>query len=295
MSKPLNVESAVRSRYSAAAQEKVEALCCPVDYNREFLKVIPAEVLERDYGCGDPSKQVRRGETVLDLGCGGGKICFIASQVVGAEGRVIGVDMNDEMLGLARRHQRAVGEAIGWHNVEFRKGRIQDLALDLERLDAELQARPLAGAEGWLAAEALAERLRARHPLVANETVDVVVSNCVLNLVEPRAKERLFGEMFRVLRKTGRAVISDIVSSQVVPESLRQDGELWSGCIAGALTEDEFLRGFTEAGFASARVLKRDATPWRTVGGIEFRSLTVEAGKGSDGAEAPCCEPGQCC
>jgi SAM-dependent methyltransferase len=285
----------VRSRYSVAAQEKVEALCCPVDYNQEFLKVIPAEVLERDYGCGDPSKQVRRGETVLDLGCGGGKICFIASQVVGPEGRVIGVDMNDEMLGLARRHQRAVGEAIGWHNVEFRKGRIQDLALDLERLDAELRARPIAGAEAWLAAEALADELRARHPLVATESVDVVVSNCVLNLVESGAKGRLFGEIFRVLRTSGRAVISDIVSDREVPTSLRQDGELWSGCIAGALTEAEFLSGFTDAGFASARVLKRDAAPWRTVDGIEFRSLTLEAGKENAASTAPCCEPGKCC
>ena len=295
MTKPLNVESVVRSRYSAAAEEKVQALCCPVDYNREFLKVIPAEVLERDYGCGDPSQHVRWGETVLDLGCGGGKICFIASQVVGPQGRVIGVDMNDEMLGLARRNQRAVGEAVGWHNVEFRKGRIQDLALDLERLDAELRARPITGAEAWLAAEALAAELRARHPLVATESVDVVVSNCVLNLVESTAKRKLFGEIFRVLRKTGRAVISDIVSDQTVPERLRQDGELWSGCIAGALTEAEFLGGFTEAGFASARVLKRDATPWRTVDGIEFRSLTVEAGKGNAASEARCCEPGKCC
>jgi SAM-dependent methyltransferase len=295
MSESLNVERAVRSRYSAAAQEKVEALCCPVEYNREFLKVIPTEVLERDYGCGDPSKHVRPGETVLDLGCGGGKICFIASQVVGPEGRVIGVDMNDEMLDLARRHQRMVGEAIGWQNVEFRKGRIQDLALDLDRLDAELRARPIAGADAWLAAEALVEGLRARHPLVATGSVDVVVSNCVLNLVEPRAKSRLFGEIFRVLRQNGRAVISDIVSDREVPEALRQDAELWSGCIAGALTEEEFLWGFADAGFASTRVLKRDATPWRTVGGIEFRSVTVEAGKEQSGGEPSCCGPGQCC
>lgn len=289
MSESLSVEQAVRSRYSAAAREKVEALCCPVDYDRQWLKVIPAEVLERDYGCGDPSKQVRPGETVLDLGCGGGKICFIASQVVGRKGRVIGVDVNDEMLALARRHQRAVGEAIGWQNVEFRKGRIEDLALDLERLDAELRARPGAGAE------ALAEESRLRHPLVATESVDVVVSNCVLNLVEPAAKGRLFGEIFRVLRQGGRAVISDIVSDQEVPDTLRQDAELWSGCIAGALTEEQFVGGFAGAGFASVRVLRREEAPWRTVGGIEFRSLTVEAGKGSPGAAASCCSPGKCC
>lgn len=296
MSEPVSVEQAVRSRYSTAAREKVEALCCPVDYNRELLRVIPAEVLERDYGCGDPSRHVRPGEVVLDLGCGGGKICFIASQVVGPRGRVIGVDMNDEMLALARRHQRGVGEAIGWQNVEFRKGRIQDLALDLERFDAVLRGRNLAGVEGWLEAEALAGELRERHPLVAGESVDVVVSNCVLNLVEPGAKGRLFGEIYRVLRQGGRAVISDIVSDRAVPEAMRRDGELWSGCIAGALTEEEFAGGFAGAGFASVRVLKREAEPWRVVEGIEFRSVTVEAGKGSVATTAgTCCEPGKCC
>jgi arsenite methyltransferase len=284
MTPAFNVENAVRTRYSQAARSKVDDLCCPIDYNREYLKVIPAEILERDYGCGDPSRHVRPGETVLDLGSGGGKICFIASQVVGPEGRVIGVDMNDDMLALARKHQRAVGDAIGWHNVEFRKGRIQDLALDLEALDAELKDRPIAGADAFLAAELMAEELRVRRPLVATESVDVVVSNCVLNLVDPAAKPRLFEEIFRVLRNGGRAVISDIVSDEPVPDAMRADAQLWSGCIAGALTEEGFLRAFTAAGFYGIRILTFDATPWRTVQGIEFRSMTVEAFKGKQGA-----------
>src|ERR1700750_3260319 len=125
------VESAVRERYAAGALFTEARLCCPVDYNAEFLRVIPQEVIERDYGCGDPSKYVRRGETVLDLGSGTGKICFIASQVVGPEGRVIGVDMTDEMLEVARRNAPVVAQRVGHANVEFRKGRIQDLALDL--------------------------------------------------------------------------------------------------------------------------------------------------------------------
>lgn len=279
----LRIETTVRERYSAAAQEKVQALCCPVEYDRRYLEVIPPEILERDYGCGDPSRHVRAGETVLDLGSGAGKICFIASQVVGSTGKVIGVDMNDEMLALARKHQRAVGEAIGWQNVEFRKGRIQDLALDLERLDAELQAQPMRGAEAFLAAETLAEELRVRHPLVADHSVDVVVSNCVLNLVDSRAKPRLFDEVFRVLRIGGRAVISDIVSDEEVPEAMQNDAELWSGCIAGALTEEDFVRSFVEAGFYGLRLLNFDPKPWRTVQGIEFRSVTVEALKGKQG------------
>lgn len=277
------VEEAVRARYSAAAQAKVPALCCPVEYDRQYLRVIPPEILERDYGCGDPSRHLRPGETVLDLGSGAGKICFIAAQVVGAAGRVIGVDMNDEMLALARKHQRPVAEAIGYHNIEFRKGRIQDLGLDLERLDAELRARPIRSADAFLQAESLARELRSSHPLVADQCVDVVISNCVLNLVDPSAKAQLFAEVYRVLRVGGRAVISDIVSDEDVPAALQNDPELWSGCISGALTEENFLREFVAAGFYGVRILEFGQTPWRTVQGIEFRSMTVEAFKGQPG------------
>jgi SAM-dependent methyltransferase len=123
-----------------------------------------------------------------------------------------------------------------------------------------------------------------KHPLVASESIDVVVSNCVLNLVEPHAKRQLFEEIFRVLKLGGRAVISDIVADEDVPEFLRNDPELWSGCISGALTETAFLDAFEEAGFYGIQLVKRDPPPWRTVHGIEFRSVTVEAFKGKQGA-----------
>ena len=286
----MKTEHTVKNRYANAAKAPESALCCPVDYDRKYLKAIPQEVIEKDYGCGDPSKYVRPGETVLDLGSGTGKICFIASQVVGPEGRVIGVDMTSEMLEVARRNAPVVAKTIGFANVEFRKGRIQDLALDLEVLDAELKRRPITDAASFLAADELAEELRITRPLVASDSIDVVVSNCVLNLVDPQTKPQLFREIFRVLKKGGRAVISDIVADGPVPEHLQSDPELWSGCISGALTEEAFFHAFAEAGFYGIEILKFDAQPWRSVEGIEFRSVTVQAFKGKQG---PCFERNQ--
>jgi ubiquinone/menaquinone biosynthesis C-methylase UbiE len=286
----VKTEHAVKDRYADAAKAPEAALCCPIDYDPQYLKAIPAEVIERDYGCGDPSKYVKPGETVLDLGSGTGKICFIASQVVGPEGKVIGVDMTDDMLEVSRRNAPIVAQKIGHANVEFRKGRIQDLALDLEVLDAELKKRPITDATSFLAADELADELRIKRPLVASDTVDVVVSNCVLNLVESVAKPQLFKEIFRVLKLGGRAVISDIVADEEVPEELQNDPELWSGCISGALTEEGFLQAFEDAGFYGIEVLKFDTKPWRTVQGLEFRSMTLQAFKGKQG---PCFERNQ--
>jgi len=276
-------ETIVRRRYAAGAKQRAEELCCPVDYQSEYLKVVPQEVIERDYGCGDPSCYLREGETVLDLGSGTGKICFIAAQIVGPRGKIIGIDMTDEMLEVARRNAPIVAERIGYANVEFGKGRIQDLALDLELLDRELKNSPITEAASFLAADQLAEELRLENPLIASESIDVVVSNCVLNLVEPKSKRELFDEIFRVLKKGGRAVISDIVSDEKVPEKMQSDPELWSGCISGAFTEEGLLAAFEKAGFYGIQILKRDTDPWRTVQGIEFRSVTVEAFKGKQG------------
>jgi arsenite methyltransferase len=276
-------ERIVRQRYAAGAKGRTDKLCCPVDYDADLLNVIPQEVIERDYGCGDPSLYLREGETVLDLGSGTGKICFIAAQMVGPKGKIIGVDMTDEMLEVARRNAPLVAARIGYANVEFRKGRIQDLALDLELLDQKLKRNPITDAASFLAADELAEELRIKDPLIASDSADVVVSNCVLNLVEPKSKRQLFNEIFRVLKKGGRAVICDIVSDEEVPEEMQSDPELWSGCISGALTEEGFLAAFENAGFYGIQILKRDVDPWRAVQGIQFRSVTVEAFKGKQG------------
>ncbi len=278
-------ESAVRVRYAKAAQVKENALCCPVNYDQRFLRVIPNEVIERDYGCGDPSRYLEKGETVLDLGSGTGKICFIASQVVGPEGRVIGVDMTDDMLEVARRNAPVVSENIGYSNVEFRKGRIQDLKLDMEVLDSMIESRPVLDSNSLMELEAKIEQLREDQPMIDDDSIDVVVSNCVLNLVDADKKKTLFRELHRVLKDGGRAVISDIVSDEPVTSEMMRDPELWSGCLSGAMTEKGFLQAFKDAGFYGIRYRKFDLNPWRVVDGVLFRSVTVEAFKAADREE----------
>lgn len=285
MSNTLDTENAVRERYSAAAQTREAELCCPVDYDAQYLAIIPQEVIDRDYGCGDPSKWVRPGETVLDLGSGGGKICFIATQVVGPEGKVIGVDMNDTMLELARQSQVEVADKLGYDNVHFHKGKIQDMAIDRDRVDAYLADHPVKNEADLQKFESMLHSLRKESPMIADNSIDVVVSNCVLNLVDPSEKEQLFREIFRVLKKGGRAVISDIVSDESVPQHLQDDPELWSGCISGAFQETEFLKAFERAGFYGCEMPVLQEQPWQTVEGIEFRSATVIAYKGKEG---PC-------
>ncbi len=281
----VNVEEAVRKRYSEGAKQREAELCCPTSYDPRYLAAIPQEVLEKDYGCGDPSRYLYPGETVLDLGSGAGKVCFIASQVVGPAGKVLGIDMNDDMLEVARGNLAAVADYVGYANVSFFKGKIQDLRLDLEALDRWLESNPVRCCGDLEALERHKDDLRRNQPMVRDESVDVVVSNCVLNLVRPDDKRQLFGEIFRVLRRGGRAVISDIVSDEDIPAHLQNDPQLWSGCISGALREDEFFRAFEDAGFYGITILERQAEPWRTVEGIEFRSLTLVAYKGKEG---PC-------
>lgn len=284
------LEQSVHARYGEAARSFEPDLCCPVEYKSDYLEIIPREILERDYGCGDPTPYVRAGETVLDLGSGGGKACYILAQIVGPSGRVIGVDCNAEMLALSRRHRATVADRLGFSNVEFRCGLIQDLQLDLEKLDEELSWHPIADRAGWLQLRTVEDRLRHQAPLIVDGSVDCVVSNCVLNLVRPRDRAQLLSEVFRVLKRGGRAAICDIVADEDVPESLQRDPELWSGCISGAYREDLFLKAFAEAGFHGVQIAKRQTEPWRVVGGIEFRSLTVVAYKGKQG---PCLERNQ--
>jgi len=183
---------------------------------------------------------------VIDLGSGAGNDCFIARSQTGESGKVIGIDFTEAMIAKAR----ANAEKLGYNNVEFRQG-------DIEQMP------------------------------VAAATADVIVSNCVLNLVRPTDKRQLFEEMFRVLKVGGRCVISDIVCDEDVPQEMQDDPELWSGCVSGAFREDAFLKMFENAGFYGMHVIERTEQPWQTIKGIEFRSVTVAAYKGKQG---PCHE-----
>ena len=285
-----NMEAAVLERYGNAAQTVEACLCLPVSYDKALLNVIPDEILERDYGCGDPSRYIREGETVVDLGSGSGKACYIISQIVGARGRVIGIDFNPPMLELARKYQRLIGDKLGYHNVEFRRGKIQDLKTDLELLDQHLKENPVRSVADLARLEEFESRMRREQPLIADESVDVVVSSCVLNLVRAEDKKQLFTEMYRVLKRGGRVAISDIVSDEPVPDHLARDPNLWSACVSGAFQEEEFLRAFEEAKFHGVQIEDFNSKPYQTVEGIEFRAITVTAYKGKEG---PCIERNQ--
>ncbi|NEP45544.1 MAG: methyltransferase domain-containing protein [Okeania sp. SIO2H7] len=285
-----NIETAVLERYKAGAKEVEQTLCCPTEYEGNYIDNLPQEIVEKDYGCGDPTRYVAKGETVVDLGSGAGKNCYIIAQKVGSEGLAIGVDFNDEMLSLARKYQEEMGAKLGYQNTSFVKGKIQDLSLDLDLLNDWLKANPVNSIDGIAALEIESDRLRKQQPLIADNSVDVVISNCVLNLVRPQDKKQLFREIHRVLKRGGRAVISDIVCDEEPTKKILNDPSLWSGCIAGAFREDEFLAMFEDAGFYGIEILVRQEQTWQVIDGIEFRSLTVRAYKGKEG---PCLERNQ--
>jgi ubiquinone/menaquinone biosynthesis C-methylase UbiE len=283
-------EQAVLERYGNAAQQVEACLCLPVSYDKALLKVIPDEIIQKDYGCGDPSRHIREGEIVLDLGSGSGKACYIISQIVGAKGKVIGVDFNPPMLELARKYQESIGTALGFHNIDFRRGKIQDLKTDLELVDQYLRENPVRSVVDLAQLEEYRNRICHERPLIADESVDVIVSNCVLNLVRPEDRKQLFFEMYRVLKRGGRVAISDIVSDEPVPEHLAENSDLWSACVSGAFQEEELLRAFEEAQFHGIQVEDFQTVPYQIVDGIEFRAVTVTAYKGKEG---PCIERNQ--
>ena len=230
----------VREFYGDAAEKPQAELCCPVQPDAADLEHIPMEVVERFYGCGSPvtAASLVAGESMVDLGSGAGIDCFIAAKRVGADGHVYGIDMTDQMLSVARDCQPKVADALGYDAVEFRKGFLEEIPVE-------------------------------------DAAVDVVTSNCVVNLSPD--KPRVFREIWRVLKNHGRLVVADIVSGDEVPPQMRADGQLWGECISGALTEEAFLAGIEKAGFYGVSVLKK--TFWREVEGCKFYSVTVRGYK----------------
>ncbi|MCX5722146.1 MAG: methyltransferase domain-containing protein [Nitrospirae bacterium] len=238
----------VSDRYAKAASTG-EQMCCPTSYDMANLQsFIPEEVLKISYGCGTPAglKTVSQGETVLDIGSGGGIDCFEASRLVGPTGHVIGIDMTDTMLAIARKNAPLVAANLGYplSNVEFRKGMADAMPVE----------------EG---------------------TVDLIISNCVINLAPD--KRRVFREMFRVAKSGGRFTISDIVADQPVPQYLIHDTEKWGDCLSGALTLADYIAGLAGAGFLGIHLIT--SSPWQVIDGIHFFSVTLTGYKLP--AEAP--------
>jgi arsenite methyltransferase len=225
---PETLKAVVREKYGDIAERRVKSCCGPDCCSSEAYDVsedvthLEGYVSEADLGlgCGVPTEHagIQPGETVLDLGSGAGIDVFIARSLVGEGGHVIGVDMTEPMIRKARQNARQ----LGFENVEFRLGEIEDLP-------------------------------------VAADTVDLVISNCVLNLVPD--KEKAFAEIFRVLKPGGRFCISDIVSAGYLPPSLRAAAELYAGCVAGALDRSDYLGIITGTGFEEVRVVAERETP----------------------------------
>jgi ubiquinone/menaquinone biosynthesis C-methylase UbiE len=219
-----NIKEVVKERYGQAALRIIKggSTCCgaapavegcpdPISsnlYDGSQTSQIPETALLASLGCGNPTAlaELKPGETVLDLGSGGGIDVLLSAKRVGASGKAYGLDMTDGMLALARENQRKAGV----ENVEFLKGEIENIPLP-------------------------------------DNAVDVIISNCVINLSAD--KDRVLHEAFRVLKPGGRFAVSDIVVRGEVPAAIRRNVELWIGCMAGALEENEHLAKLTHAGF----------------------------------------------
>jgi len=229
--------------------------CCaraaPEPRLQRLLDEIDPEILERFYGCGSPIPPVITGCTVLDLGCGSGRDSYLVSALVGAQGKVIGVDMTSEQLEVARRHRHSQARRFGLSqaNVEFRLGRFEDLA----------------------ACD------------ITDNSVDVVISNCAINLSDDKAQ--VFAEIYRVLKPGGELLFSDVFADRRVPPILNEDTVLHAECLAGALYREDFRRMMNQAGWPDFRVLAEHRTSVDNpeleakLGLIEFCSMTVRAFK----------------
>lgn len=254
----MNTLDKVKNYYGRVLQTKADlktTACCTAEtfphYMRPLASKIADEVQEKFYGCGAPFPYALTGATVLDLGCGTGRDLFLLSQLVGEEGRVIGVDMTDTQLEVARRHVDDHMKLFGFAkpNVEVLQGYIEDLA----------------------------------SLGIKDESVDVVVSNCVCNLSPD--KERVFSEAFRVLKPGGELYFSDVYVDRRLPEACREDEVLLGECLGGAMYTDDFRRLMAQVGCQDVRQVRSapidivDPEIQRKVGNAKFVSITFRAFK----------------
>jgi MoaA/NifB/PqqE/SkfB family radical SAM enzyme/SAM-dependent methyltransferase len=230
----------IKTFYSEALAEEKPDILNPVCYDAALISHIPERFRFRGYGCGSPilDAHLQAGERVVDLGCGSGVECFIASRLTGRSGRVIGIDMLDPMLERAREGRGPVTDRLGYDTLDFRKGYLEALPVE-------------------------------------SGSVDVVISNCVMNL--SAHKRKAYGEIFRILRPGGRLVISDVVCEEEPDPALRNDETLRGECIAGALSIPHLVGILEESGFESVMLQKR--FPYRQIRGHAFFSLTYSAVK----------------
>lgn len=238
----------------------------------------------------DPWEPPRSGEAVLVLGAAVGEECVRAVADVGREGRVIGIETSDELLSLARAQLPAAAGSAGHENLTFRKARLDDLKLDRERVNAWLREHPVQRDADLAALEATIERLRTEAPAVADDSIDVVIARGALTQVTPATARAMFAEIFRVLRKGGRVLLSGAASDEDVPERLRTHPTLAAAGITGTVREDEIVQALESASFYGTQIVERSEAPRWTVEGIELRDLVVVAYKGKEG---PCWECNQ--
>jgi SAM-dependent methyltransferase len=284
----MNVKETVQEKYGEAALRVKSggSSCCgaapgslgcidPITsnlYDASQTSQIPEEAVLASLGCGNPTALARLnpGETVLDLGSGGGIDVLLSAKRVGPSGKAYGLDMTDEMLALARENQRRSGV----RNVEFLKGEIEKIPLP-------------------------------------DNSVDVVISNCVINLSAD--KDKVLREAFRVLKPGGRFAVSDVVVRGAVPEQVRRSMELWVGCIAGALEESDYVRKLADAGFDAIAIEPTrvysvdDARQFLSGEGIDVDAISklvegkflsafirAEKPRSASGSREACCGP-DCC
>ncbi|MBC8412279.1 MAG: methyltransferase domain-containing protein [Nitrospira sp.] len=232
-----NVTKTVKKKFSDAAYNPVADYYCPTGYDPKDLAHIPKEVMDVSYGCGNPAAlaDIGEAETIVDLGAGGGIDCFIAAKKLGPKGKVIGIDLTEEMVVQASKSAKKVAKVLGYDVVEFRAGNIMELPVE-------------------------------------DNSVDLVISNCVINLTED--KWQALREIYRILKPGGRFYISDIVSDKPVPGYLKRDKELWNACLSGALTDKNFKATADDAGFS--KVTLTNGYLYKKVEFINFYSVTLK-------------------